>query len=80
MMAASGWTPDLQTEWGMRDHDPSTLVCHQLLIEETPPNLVGIFCGHVHFAHAGAFGDGRFQYVTGPGFAGASRVIRLIPG
>jgi len=80
MMAATGWTAESQAEWKVRDNDPSTLLCHRLLTEDTPSNLVSIFCGHIHFAHADVFGDNRFQYVTGPGFAGASRVIRLLPG
>jgi predicted phosphodiesterase len=79
MMAAQGWTPEKQAEWGVRDSGPSTLACHRLLVGGGAPSLAAIFCGHVHFAHAGAFGDGQVQYVTRPGFEAGYRVIRLIP-
>ena len=49
---------------------------------ETGAHLAGIFCGHVHFSHAGAFRENCLQYVTNPGFAGGYRIIELkrLPG
>ncbi|MBT4609670.1 MAG: hypothetical protein HOC05_06505, partial [Gemmatimonadetes bacterium] len=54
-----------------------TRECHELLVSGDTANLAGIFCGHVHFPHADAYRDGRYQYVTTPGFAGGSRIIEL---
>ncbi len=79
MMAAAGWTAETQKAWQVRDADASTQTCYEMLTEGQVDNLVGIFCGHVHFAHTDAFRDGRFQYVTGPGFQGAYRVIHVVP-
>ncbi len=80
MMAAEGWTDETQKAWQVRDADESTRQCYHLLTEGAGENLVGICCGHVHFAHTDAFREGRMQYVTAPGFAGGYRVIRIIPG
>lgn len=79
MMAAPGWTPEAQADWGVRDSDTSTIACHRLLVEGGAPSIAAIFCGHVHFAHEAPFGDGQVQYVTRPGFEGGYRVIRLLP-
>lgn len=79
MMAAPGWTPEAQAEWGVRDADDSTIACHRLLVESGAPTIAAIFCGHVHFAHEAPFSEGQVQYVTRPGFEGGYRIIRLLP-
>jgi 3',5'-cyclic AMP phosphodiesterase CpdA len=42
-------------------------------------NVVGVFCGHVHFAHEDRFGEGKTQYVTAPCFEGSCRKITVRP-
>lgn len=79
MMAAEGWTPETMEKWRVRTTDPSTQACHDFLIQGTPANLLGIFCGHVHFAHTDPFQPGRYQYITHPGFDAGYRIIRLLP-
>lgn len=79
MMAAPGWTPEAQADWGVRDSDPSTIACHQLLVDGDAPSIAAIFCGHVHFTHEAPFSNGQIQYVTRPGFEGGYRIIRLMP-
>jgi len=79
MMGAQTWTAKQQQDWLVRDNDLSTLDGVALLETEAAAGLAGIFCGHVHFAHADAYGDCGFQYVTTPGFEGGYRVIRLLP-
>jgi 3',5'-cyclic AMP phosphodiesterase CpdA len=77
VMAADGWTEETREKWQVRDDDESTTACHQLLTGGEADNLVGIFCGHVHFAHADQVHPGCFQYVTRPGFEGCQRVIKI---
>lgn len=78
VMAAEGWLAAGQKKWRVYDNDESTLACHKLLTEEAQ-NLVGIFCGHVHFSHADAVHPGCVQYVTKPCFEGGYREIKLRP-
>jgi hypothetical protein len=59
---------------------PSTRECIELLTTGSSENLAGIFCGHVHFSHIDEYREGRRQYVTAPGFSGASRLIQLVAG
>ncbi len=61
----------------MRKDGKSTTTCHKLLTGGEADNLVGIICGHVHFAHADQVRPGCFQYVTRPGFEGCQRVIKI---
>ena len=79
MMAAEGWTEEGRVRWMVREDDVSTRECYELLTSGNAENLVGILCGHVHFGHADEFADGRFQYVTGTGFEGTYRVVRIEP-
>ena len=79
MGAVEGWTAATREKWKVRENDVSTMACHQLLSGGEVENLVGIFCGHVHFPHAGEFSPGRFQYVSKPGFEGGYRVIEVGP-
>jgi predicted phosphodiesterase len=79
VMAAPGWTPQAADEWRVREADASTSACHALVTLGEADNLVGVFCGHVHFSHAGEVRPGRMQYVTREGFRGGYRLIRLEP-
>lgn len=79
MASPTGWTTELRSRWKVGDTDVSTMECYELLTTGATGNLAGIFCGHVHFAHADAYREGRFQYVTQAGFEGASRLIHLRP-
>jgi predicted phosphodiesterase len=79
MMAAPGWTEQMRTQWLVRESDESTTACHRLLTQADADNLVGVFCGHVHFPHVGEVRPGRLQYVTREGFRDGYRVIKLEP-
>lgn len=79
MMAAVGWDKKLQEQWKVEEPSAPTKDFYNLLIENPYGNLIGVFCGHIHFAHTDAFGQGSYQYVTKPGFQGGYRIIRLMP-
>lgn len=79
MMAAERWDPELQAQWMVADATPATRAFYDLLMANPHGNLMGVCCGHVHFAHADAFGRGSCQYVTQAGFAGGYRIVRLVP-
>ncbi len=79
MMAAQGWDDRLRREWMVEETSDTTQAFYELLMENPYDNLIGVFCGHVHFAHAGEFGRGSRQYVTDQGFAGGYRIIHLLP-
>ncbi len=55
-LAVEGWTDETQKAWQVRDADASTRRCYHLLTEGAVENLVGIFCGHGHFAMPTPFG------------------------
>lgn len=77
MAAVHGWTAETRAQWKVAETSASTRACFELLTGSESDNLAGIFCGHVHFAHVHTYRDGRYQYVTAPGFAGGRRFIRL---
>jgi len=79
MMGAESWKDDAaRHSWGVRQTDASTAaLCQWLSNGAGSEQVLGIFCGHVHFAHTDPFREGRFQYVTEPGFTGGCRIIRL---
>ncbi len=79
MMGAPGWTKETRMKLMALQDDQSTTECLHLLTERAAENLVGVFCGHVHFAHVDEVRPGRYQYVTQPGFSEGYRVIRLLP-
>ena len=79
MMAAEGWDKRLQKTWLVEDPTAETRRFYRLLMENPYRNLIAVFCGHVHFAHVDAFGQGSYQYVTKAGFLGGYRMIRLLP-
>ena len=77
MAAASGWTDESRAQWKVGETEESTRECYELLTTGASENLAGIFCGHVHFSHVDAYREGRWQYVTAPGFSGGYRMIQL---
>ena len=79
MASPRGWTPELRSQWQVGESEASTMECYELLTAGDAENLAGIFCGHVHFAHADAYREGRYQYITEAGFEGGSRIIHLRP-
>ena len=79
MGAEEGWREEDMEKWKVQPVAESTRACRQLLTQGAAENLAGIFCGHVHFAHADAFRDGRYQYVTAPGFEGKCREVFIRP-
>jgi len=80
MMAAQGWEQAAMQKWKVREADPTTTAFHKLITEdEAGEAIIGIFCGHVHFAHEDVFRGDTKQYVTGPAFQGHGRIIRLLP-
>jgi predicted phosphodiesterase len=80
MMNAEGWDDRSLERWRIQSATDKTREFHRLLLDNPKGNLVGVFCGHVHFPHSDAFGLGSRQYVTKPGFQGGYRMIRLVPG
>ncbi|MBO7743085.1 metallophosphoesterase [Paenibacillus sp. MWE-103] len=79
MMGAAGWDPDVREAWQVRHQDDSTGAFCRWLGSPDSGDIRGIFCGHVHLDHIDAFREGRYQYVTAPGYTNHSRLIRLIP-
>ncbi|OUS77098.1 hypothetical protein B1748_08050 [Paenibacillus sp. MY03] len=79
MMAAEGWDAKLMAEWMIEEPRAATIDFYRILMDNPYANLIGLFCGHIHFAHRDAFGRGTYQYVTKAGFSGGYRTIRLLP-
>ena len=77
VMGADGWSEEGRAKWKVEENEASTRACLDLV--GRAENLVGIFCGHVHFDHVDRVHDGCYQYVTQPCFEGAHRTIRLAP-
>jgi 3',5'-cyclic AMP phosphodiesterase CpdA len=78
MAGPHGWTAETRERWKVAGNDPSTLEAYELLTRGESENLAGIFCGHLHFEHADAYREGRFQYVSETGFSGGYRIIDLL--
>lgn len=77
MGAEAEWTPETRARWGVGATAPATRACLELA--RTATNLAGIFCGHVHTAHADRISGSCVQYVTEMGLASGFREIRLEP-
>lgn len=71
------WDPESRLHWGATADSPSTLEFLRLLAASE--NLVAVFCGHLHFAHADAIHPRAVQYVGPPGFAGKRRLVEFLP-
>jgi len=78
MATPHGWTEEMRIRWKVAGNDPSTLECFELLTQGKSENLVGIFCGHVHFDHVDSYREGRWQYVARAGYCGSYRIIELL--
>lgn len=79
MVGAEGWEPEQMKRWQVEPASDSTLAFCRLLRENLYGNIVGSFCGHIHFPHRDALGQNNLQYVTQAGFVGGYRIIRLLP-
>jgi len=79
MMAAPGWDVETQQLWKVRDADQSTTQFYNLVTGRDHDQILGIFCGHVHFAHKDEFRPNRCQLITTPCFMGGYRIIRILP-
>jgi hypothetical protein len=79
MGAEEGWSEEGKQKWNIPGVSDSTQACCQLLMQGAAENLAAIFCGHVHFPHADAFREDRYQYVTTPAFEGGCRVVNIRP-
>ena len=71
------WSIESRIEWQVSEDTPETLEFVRLVT--TAPNLAGVFCGHVHFAHADAINTRAVQYVAAPGCRGGHRLVRFEP-
>ena len=67
----------IRGEWSVETPVPETTEFIELL--RAAPNLCGIFCGHVHFAHDEVFSPTTTQYVGAPAFEGAMRFFEFQP-
>ena len=79
MGAEKGWTPETREKWMMPRNEESTLECLDFLTNGQCDNLVGVFCGHVHFPSVTRVREGCLQYVGAPGFDGKYRIVELKP-
>ena len=79
MAATEGWTEETKAAKPELLANETTMEFQRFLTDGASDNIAAIFCGHVHFSHADAYREERFQYVTNAGFDGASRLIRLEP-
>ncbi|MCE9614063.1 MAG: metallophosphoesterase [Lentisphaerae bacterium] len=77
MGAEDGWTDETRACWHVGAVEPATRACLELV--RRADNLAGVFCGHVHFAHADWLSPTCCQYVTNAGLFGGYREIRLEP-
>ena len=69
------WNIERRDRWGTGEDLPSTLEFARTLARAE--NLVAVFCGHIHFAHADTINLNAVQYVGAPGFDGASRLVEF---
>ena len=71
------WDIESREKWGAGEDLPTTL--EFVRVVTSAPNLIAIFCGHIHFPHVDAIGPTAVQYVGAPGFMGAMRVVDFQP-
>jgi len=77
MMGDPDWSTQSRVAWQVSEDTPETLEFVEAVT--TAPNVVAVFCGHVHFAHADAFNTRAVQYVGAPGFEGGRRLVEFQP-
>ena len=75
LIADPEWGPESRDRWGTGDNLPSTLEFARILARAE--NLVAVFCGHIHFAHADSINLNAVQYVGAPGFDANSRLVEF---
>ena len=71
------WAIESRDRWGTGEDLPSTLEFARILVRAE--NLVAVFCGHIHFAHADTINLNAVQYVGAPGFDTNSRLVEFRP-
>ena len=77
MMGDPDWSTQSRVAWQVSEDTPETLEFVEAVT--TAPNVVAVFCGHVHFAHAAAINTRAVQYVGAPGFEGGRRLVEFQP-
>ena len=78
MMGDPDWSTENRIQWQQVTEDtPETLEFVHAVT--TAPNVVAVFCGHVHFAHVDAINTRAVQYVTKAGNDGGRRLVEFRP-
>ena len=77
LIADPDWAPEGRDQWGTGENLPPTLEFARILVRAE--NLVAVFCGHIHFAHADSINLNAIQYVGAPGFDANSRLVEFRP-
>ena len=77
MIGDPDWSVESRIDWQVSEDTSETLEFVRLVT--TAPNLVAVFCGHVHFAHADAINTRAVQYVGRPGLEGGRLLVQFEP-
>ena len=77
LIADPEWGPESRDRWGTGENLSPTLEFARTLVRAE--NLVAVFCGHIHFAHADSINLNAVQYVGAPGFDANSRLVEFRP-
>ena len=77
LIADPEWGPESRDRWGTGEDLSPTLEFARTLVRAE--NLVAVFCGHIHFAHADSINLNAVQYVGAPGFDANSRLVEFRP-
>ena len=77
MIGDPDWSSESRISWQVSEDTPETLEFVRLVT--TAPNLVAVFCGHVHIAHADSINRHAIQYVGRPGLEGGRRLVEFRP-
>ena len=71
------WSTESRNAWQVGEDSAETLEIVRLVT--TAPNLVAVFCGHIHFPHVDAINTRAVQYVGRPGFEDGRRLVDFEP-
>ena len=77
MMGDPDWSSESRISWQVSEDTPETLEFVRSVT--TAPNVVAVFCGHVHIAHADSINTHAVQYVGRPGLEGGRRLVEFKP-
>lgn len=77
LMGDPDWSSPSRVSWQVSEDTAETLEFVHMVT--TAPNLVAVFCGHVHIAHADAINTRAVQYVGCPGYKGGRRLVEFKP-